>query len=136
MLKDIASKNKPAIYMSTKNNATINTLQLMRAKFAQKIAETSSPETDAGVNQVYLPLYEISAVMILAAQEAKKTDYHDSLENRAALTLVKKQLATLQISAQRIHYVIGYRFANKTKEAQEMQHEISILKDIANDLLA
>ena len=136
MIKDIASKNKPVIYMSTKNNATINTLQLMRAKFAQKIAETSCPQTDAGVNQVYLPLYEISAVMILAAQEAKKTDYHDSLENRAALTLVKKQLATLQISAQRIHYVIGYRFANKITEAQEMQHEISILKDIANDLLA
>ena len=118
------------------SKATINTLQLLRAKFAQKIAECDTPETDVQVIRIYLPLYEISAVMLLAAQEAKKTEYRDTLENRAALSLVKSQLKDLQQSARRIHYVSGYRYGAKNKAVQEAQQEISVLHDIANDLLA
>ena len=110
------------------SKATINTLQLLRAKFAQKIAECDTPETDVQVIRIYLPLYEISAVMLLAAQEAKKTEYRDTLENRAALSLVKSQLKDLQQS--------GYRYGARNKAVQEAQQEISVLHDIANDLLA
>ena len=118
------------------SKATINSLQLLRASFAQKIAACKCPETDVRINRVYLPLYEISAVLLLAVQEAKKTDYRDSLENRAALSLVKKRIAEIRLAAQRTYHVPGYKHYAKITGLAETEHEIVALQEIANDLLA
>lgn len=116
--------------------ATINSLQLLHANFAHKIAVCKNPDTDVCVQRVYFPLYEVTATLILAADRAFKTDFNDALENRAALTVVKKQIDDISEAARRMHYVPGYPDAARIDEHNEMQADIRIVKDIANDLLA
>ena len=116
--------------------ATINSLQLLRANFTHKIAVCKSPETDERVQNVYFPLYQVTASLILAADRAFKTDFNDTLENRAALTMVKKQIDRISDAARRIYYVPGYANADRMQEHNEMQADIRVLKDIVNDLLA
>lgn len=116
--------------------ATINTLQLLCANFAHKIAVCKNPETDVRIRNVYFPLYEATSTLILATDRAFKTDFNDSLENRAALTMVKKQIDNISDAARRMFFVPGYAHTDRIKEHNEMQADICILKDIVNNLLA
>ena len=138
-LKTLREKHKDedsVRVLAKSKNATVNSLRLLHANFAHKIAVCESPDTDVRVHNVYFPLYEATATLILAADRAFKTGFNDSLENRAALTMVKKQIADISDAARRMHYVPGYAYADRIKEHNEMQADICVLRDIVNDLLA
>ena len=115
---------------------TINNLLCLQEKFAQRISLTQSPETDGRVTRVYFPLYEISAVLMVAVQQSGKKKSQSNPTCRTVLTMVKNRLKEVEINAQRLHYVPGYRYAGRVTEVNETKQDVQTMVEIVDNLLS
>ena len=113
--------------------ATINNLQLFRATYAKRIADSCTSE---GTRTVLVPIFQIISTLIVSVKEADKKYF--CADDRTALTFIAEQLKEMRDGTdidyiyQKSEYLGGY----PSVYVPDMDNEVRILLEIVSDLLA